>query len=155
MATLKYKMTWLTTWKYFPLYDRYIYNIASGLALWFVFGSLKPSNHYLFTLPMFMTVPLSIIGVIMLIIAMRQLGGRILMPFKLRDLLNDKQITYFPYDAKNVEGLKMTGIYSYTRNPMQAGVLLLILFGNPVYTIDRVIMCLVMGVGVIVGVMME
>ena len=34
MATLKYKISWLKSCKYFPLYDRYIYNIASGLCLW-------------------------------------------------------------------------------------------------------------------------
>ena len=34
MATLKYKLTWVTSCQYFALYDRYLYNIMSGICLW-------------------------------------------------------------------------------------------------------------------------
>lgn len=33
MATLMYKKAWFSRWKYFALYDRYVYNIISGIIL--------------------------------------------------------------------------------------------------------------------------
>lgn len=38
MATLKYKISWYNHFKYFVLYDRYLFNIASALALTFCFS---------------------------------------------------------------------------------------------------------------------
>jgi len=38
---------------------------------------------------------------------------------------------------------------------MQAGVLLLLIFGNGSYTVDRIVFIGVMALGVIIGVLME
>jgi protein-S-isoprenylcysteine O-methyltransferase Ste14 len=52
-------------------------------------------------------------------------------------------------------GLKVNGIYAYTRNPMQGAVIALIIFGNGVYTSERLLFVALMGIGVFVGVIME
>ena len=69
MATLKYKIAWFRNWYYFPLYDRYIYNIASGLCLWFLFANVKVTYSYLFTIPAWICIPVSLFGMFLFIIA--------------------------------------------------------------------------------------
>jgi protein-S-isoprenylcysteine O-methyltransferase Ste14 len=73
----------------------------------------------------------------------------------LKDILNSRTLTYGSYEAKNLEGLKQGGIYAYVRNPMQGAVLVMMVFGNGVYTTERVVYILTMGLGVIIGVFME
>lgn len=155
MATLKYKINWQSQFKHFVLYDRYIYNIASGLTLWFVFSQLEPSNIYLFTIPNWVCLPFKVAGICMLTLAMRQLGGRVMMPWSIRQILNEKLLSYVPYGTEHSSGLKTDGIYAISRNPMQAAALLLILFSNGRYTTEKVLFVVVMGVGVVVGVLME
>lgn len=155
MATLKYKMAWFSRWRYFAVYDRYAYNISSGLALWFIFANLKPCWHSLFTVPEWACLPLSLAAVGMLAKAMAELGGRIMMPYRLEDILRSRQLAFAPYEAKGMEGLKEGGVYAYVRNPMQGAVLVLMVFGNGVYTTERLLYVLVMGLGVVVGVLME
>jgi len=72
----------------------------------------------------------------------------------LHDLINSKEIVYDNYVSIKDDKLKTDGVYGYTRNPMQAGVLFLLIFGNGIYTIDRIIFIGVMGIGVVLGVMM-
>lgn len=72
----------------------------------------------------------------------------------MHDLINSKEIVYDNYVSIKDDKLKTDGVYGYTRNPMQAGVLFLLIFGNGIYTIDRIIFIGVMGIGVVLGVMM-
>lgn len=53
-----------------------------------------------------------------------------MMPYKMSNILHSKSITFLSYEATNLQGLKTDGIYAYSRNPMQAGALLVIVFGN-------------------------
>ena len=130
MATITFKITWFIRYKYFALYDRYIYNISASLALWYVFSNLQPSYHLICIIPIWVCVPFNIAGFVMLFYSIRQLGGRVMMPYKMSDILHSKTINYLSYEAKNLRGLKTDGIYAYSRNPMQAGALLLIVFGS-------------------------
>lgn len=59
------------------------------------------------------------------------------------------------YSRKSQEGLKVDGIYRWSRNPMQAGTLLLLLFASPILTIDKIIFTVVMVSGVLIGVIRE
>lgn len=63
MATLKYKVACVSRWKYFALYDRYMYNIMSGLCLWFIFHNLSPSYYYLFSIPVYLCVPACLLAI--------------------------------------------------------------------------------------------
>lgn len=78
-----------------------------------------------------------------------------MMPYQLKDILSSRTLTYGSYEAKGLEGLKQSGIYAYVRNPMQGAVLVMMIFGNGVYTTERVVYILTMGLGVIIGVFME
>ena len=91
----------------------------------------------------------------MLFYSIRQLGGRVMMPYKMSDILHSKTINFLSYEANNLRGLKTDGIYAYSRNPMQMGALLLIIFGNGPYTVERLLCVLLMVFGVIIGVLME
>lgn len=130
MATITYKITWFRRYKYFALYDRYIYNISASLTLWYVFNNLQPSYDLIYIIPTFICLPFNIVGLTMLFYSVKQLGGRVMMPYKLSNILSSKTINFLSYEAKNLQGLKTNGIYAYSRNPMQAGVLLVIIFGN-------------------------
>jgi len=83
------------------------------------------------------------------------LGGGILNPYKIRELISAKEIHYESYTSSKNDKLKTDGIYGYTRNPMQAGAVVLLIFGNGIYTIDRLIFVIVMCLGVVFGVLME
>ena len=60
-----------------------------------------------------------------------------------------------PYGHKAPGVIKKDGIYGWMRNPMQTGVLLILVTVGGVYTIDRLLFMAVMGGGVYVGVLME
>jgi protein-S-isoprenylcysteine O-methyltransferase Ste14 len=77
------------------------------------------------------------------------------MPYSLGDILNSKSVTYLPYDGKGFGGLKMNGVYSYVRHPLQCGLLSLLMFANGVYTVDKILHVIVMGAGIVIGVRME
>lgn len=155
MATLKYKNAWLKKWDYFPLYQRYIYNVLSGLCLWFIFANVKPSYGYIFSIPLWICIPLILLGVILLGLGIIALGDKIFNPFKLGDIFNSKQLTYVPYNVENIDNLKTNGIYSLVRHPIQGGFLLIIIFGNGVYTIDRAIFAIGFSTFILIGVIME
>jgi protein-S-isoprenylcysteine O-methyltransferase Ste14 len=91
----------------------------------------------------------------MLANSMIELGGRIMMPYKLNEIIHSRTLTYASYEANNLEGLKQSGIYAYVRNPMQGAVLIIIVFGNGIYTTERLVYILTMGLGVLIGVFME
>lgn len=86
---------------------------------------------------------------------MIELGDKIMMPFKLGDILNSKYLVYYPYESKNMEGIKKDGIYSCMRHPLQSGLLMLMIFGSGVYTIEKVLHLVVMVSGIVIGVLME
>lgn len=48
MATLMYKKAWFSRWKYFALYDRYVYNIISGIILILIVANMQPSHIVVF-----------------------------------------------------------------------------------------------------------
>lgn len=83
------------------------------------------------------------------------MGEKILMPYKIGDIFNAKYIKYDAYDATNLKGIKINGIYSYLRHPLQSGILLIMLFGDGIYTVDKIISLAIMGTGIIIGVLME
>jgi len=83
------------------------------------------------------------------------LGKQIMMPFSLRRLLNEKKLTIVPYETKRHTTLITSGVYGTVRHPMQSAVLLLIVFGNGTYTVERLIWTLINFSFVLIGVIME
>ncbi len=152
MSTIKYKLTIFKQIKAFVLYERYLYNIISSLILWWIYSNLEPTYDYVFTIPRYICIPLTILGVFFLARSEIELGDKILMPYKLDDILNSKSVTYIPYDRKGAEGLKMDGVYAWVRHPLQCGMLALLIFANGVYTVDKILNVVVMGAGVFIGV---
>ena len=90
MASIKYKVAWFSMSKHFALYDRYLFNIASSLTLWFIFSHVQPSFEEVFVLPIWLCIPLSLYGVVSLLLSFKELGKAIMIPFKLSDLINSK-----------------------------------------------------------------
>jgi protein-S-isoprenylcysteine O-methyltransferase Ste14 len=83
------------------------------------------------------------------------LGEKILMPYKIGDILNSKYLAYDSYENKGLTGIKTDGIYAYVRHPLQAGLLGMMMFMNGVYTTDKVLHLAIMGTGIIIGVFLE
>lgn len=81
MATLRYKLAWTKTIRWFPLYDRYFYNIASAVALLVIINSVQPCHELVFELPISACIVLAIGGVTLLTISIYSLGKGIFMPF--------------------------------------------------------------------------
>lgn len=98
---------------------------------------------------------LSLIGTVLYYWSLWQVGSTIIMPYKFTDLLYSKTVTYIPYGTKNQKGIITTGIYAYSRNPMQLALLLTISFGNGLYTIDRLIYVGIMCLFIVIGVNLE
>lgn len=48
-----------------------------------------------------------------------------------------------------------TGLYGYVRHPMQSSVIILLIFGSNVYTVDSLIFITVNILGIIIGVFFE
>ena len=134
MATLKYKVNWVNKWNYFALYDRYMYNVLSGIFLLITIGNMKPSYIHLFTIPRWICFPLTLIGVFFFVSANKVLGKVVMMPFSVRKIFNNKTIEIDPYEAKRHTTLITSGVYGLVRHPMQAGALLAILFCDGTYT---------------------
>ena len=78
-----------------------------------------------------------------------------MMPFELQDILNSKQLVIPKYGVKSIDKIEDTGLYGISRNPMQAGFLVLFLFGSNIYTVDRLIFIAVTTFGIVTGVFME
>ena len=97
MATLTYKVTWFTKWRYFALYDRYLYNISSGLILFLMLHNLQPTYDLLFTIPTYICLPFTFLGLYFIISGFNTLGHGIMMPFRVQTLLNNKFISITPY----------------------------------------------------------
>ena len=138
MATLKYKLAWMKCSKYFSLYDRYIYNIASAVCLWLICAFARPSFHLVFTIPLWVCIVFLVIGVIILIAGSWVLGS-VMSPISLDKILNDEELEIIPYDAQRHTNLVTTGIYGLIRHPLQSGVLFVIVFASGIYTIERII----------------
>jgi protein-S-isoprenylcysteine O-methyltransferase Ste14 len=155
MATLKYKISVFKQIRYFILYERYIYNITSSLTLWFIYANLEPAHIELFTLPSWVCIPCSLLALFLLVRSEIELGEKILMPYKVRDILNEKYLSINPYESKGLTGIKTDGIYAYVRHPLQAGLLGMMIFMSGVYTTDKVLHLAVMITGIVVGVLME
>ena len=98
MATLKYKVNWVSKWNYFALYDRYIYNVTSGMILILIIANMKPSNIYLFTIPRYICFPLALLGILSFLAANKVLGKQIMMPFSIKKIFNNKSIEIAPYE---------------------------------------------------------
>lgn len=155
MATLKYKTYWYSKSEYFALYDRYLYNLLSGLILWFIFANVKPSYHHLFTLPQLVCYPLKLIGFGLFVITSLDITASTLIPHKLSTILKDQEITILPYTTKQTSIIMTSGVYGLVRHPMQSGLILIMLFINNVYTTERVIFLVIMISFVVFGVLKE
>ncbi len=66
---------------------------------------------------------------------MKVVGKGIMMPYKLNQLLTENYLETKPYEALKSTNLTTRGVYGVMRHPMQAGALLMIIFGNGVYTL--------------------
>ena len=113
------------------------------------------SSNVLFNIPVWICLPLSLAGAVFYYWSLWQVGSTILMPYKLSDLLYSKTVSYIPYGTTNRKGIIASGIYAYTRNPMQAGLILSIGFAHGLYTVDRLIYVGVMWLFIFVGVFLE
>lgn len=156
MATLTYKLAWLRRNPYFSLYDRYVYNVASGVTLGGVIMHLKPSSYLpIFSISGWVCVPLALGGALVMLRAMKVVGRGIMMPYRLGQILNDSEVEVKSYEAKKSTDLTVKGVYGLVRHPMQAGVLLMIIFGNGHYNLERLLFVGTMVLFVVVGVLME
>jgi protein-S-isoprenylcysteine O-methyltransferase Ste14 len=136
MATLTFKLKCLRQYPYFALYDRYLYNVVSGITLAGIIVHLKPSSHLLLlVVPTWVCLPLTLAGAFLLLRAMKVVGKGIMMPYKLNQLLTENYLETKPYEALKSTNLTTRGVYGVMRHPMQAGALLMIIFGNGVYTL--------------------
>lgn len=98
MATLKYKLKWLSSSKYFPLYDRYIYNVASGITILAMVYNLKPTHiPILYTIPAYICIPLSLLGFYLFAAAMYTFRRLIFLPYSPSAILNSTQLQIIPY----------------------------------------------------------
>jgi len=88
MATLKYKLAWVTSCTYFALYDRYIYNIMSGACLWIMCAYLEPSYILIFSIPMWVSLLFMAVGIFFLIAGSISLGS-VMMPIPFDKIVND------------------------------------------------------------------
>ena len=86
---------------------------------------------------------------------MKTLGSGIMMPYPVKKIINDKELEIIPYEATRSTRLITTGIYGQIRHPIQAGALLLLAFGNGVYTTERLLCVLVMSIFILIGVILE
>ena len=69
--------------------------------------------------------------------------------------MNNKVLEVEPYEERRHTNLIVTGVYGTIRHPMQSGALLLLIFGNGVYTKEVLLFNSVMALFVIIGVLME
>ena len=78
-----------------------------------------------------------------------------MFPFKIKDVLFSKEVEMAAYDSVSDEDLIDTGLYGICRHPMQASLVILLIFGSNVFTYDHLIFSAVHLAGIIVGVIME
>ena len=90
MASLLFKKTMLAFSESYILYDRYIYNISSGVTLWLIVSNLRPKYELLLSLPLWIWAPLTALGMLLIMKAILELGGAIMMPFSFQKIVNDK-----------------------------------------------------------------
>ena len=62
MSGFKWKLRTSNLWSMYPTYERLFYNIISSLLLIFILEFQKPNTLVLFTLPLAVCLPLSLIG---------------------------------------------------------------------------------------------
>ena len=97
MASIKYKLTWFSLTKKFVIYDRYVFNVISGLTLWLMYSQVKPSYEEVFVLPLWLCFPLNLWGFVYFFLSFKELGKTIFVPFSLGDLINGKKLVYQHY----------------------------------------------------------
>jgi protein-S-isoprenylcysteine O-methyltransferase Ste14 len=78
----------------------------------------------------------------------------VMMPFHFYDILYGDHLQVPPYGVRRETKLATSGIYGYIRHPLQSGALSLIIFGNGVYTTERLIFVGLNVVMVVIGVLM-
>lgn len=85
-------------------------------------------------------------------ISIIKLGGSIFNPYSISQILTGKSVDFEGYTVQNNTNLVTSGLYSYCRHPMQASVMVLLLFASNIYTIDRLVFIFVHLVGIVIGV---
>jgi hypothetical protein len=67
MARLNFKIQCQNIWPNFPIYERLIYNFTSSLLILLVLEYQSPQKYYFFTLPLWICIPLTIMGLFFMI----------------------------------------------------------------------------------------
>lgn len=95
MAMIIFKVKLERLYPRYPLYERFIYNMASSVAEIVILASARPvSDHstLVFTTPMYFNAPITLIASGCLLASILRLGGDIFSPFPIRNLLFNTHI---------------------------------------------------------------
>ena len=158
MALISFKQTLKSFYHKSPIYQRYLYNIASCWCYLLILSFVQPislPSEIVFKIPSFIWISLTIIGLFFLLHSTLTFGGEIFNPFPISKVLTSPVLTVYEDDARSELGLKTDGLYGIVRHPMQLGGLLLFSFGYPEYTVDRVVFIVVNVMGILMGVYFE
>ena len=67
MARLNFKIQCQKIWPNFPVYERHIYNFVSSLLILLVLEYQSPQNYVVFTLPLWVCIPFTILGLFFMV----------------------------------------------------------------------------------------
>ena len=154
MSHMAFKRTMAGLYPKYPLHQRNIFNITSSLLYIFILNSVKPisdSGKAIFVLPFWLTSSLGVLGLISFALSFVAIGVDLFNPFSLKELVYGEKITLYPDDYPVNVGLCTTGVFGIIRHPMQFGLLFSITFSGNVYTMDRLIVCLMNLLGILAG----
>jgi hypothetical protein len=90
MATLGWKKFIINIWPNYLFFDRLIFNITSSALLYYVLDIQEPQNYVLFTIPIYITIPLTIIGFYFYVDSNIQLKENIFIPYSFKALMQEK-----------------------------------------------------------------
>jgi protein-S-isoprenylcysteine O-methyltransferase Ste14 len=123
-----------------------------------IFIYAKPvsaSNSNMFITPVVMNYVISGLAALLFLTSQIQLGVDIFSPYPLSAILGAQFIEVEEYGKAAEVGLVSNGVYGLCRHPMQASVILLLLFSSNIYTVDRLIFIVVNCAGIFMGVFYE
>lgn len=137
MSGFKWKLRTSNLWSMYPTYERLFYNIISSLLLIFILEYQKPNTLVLFTLPLAVCMPLSLIGFGLFIGSNLQMERSIFLPYHWSELFNSRQVQLKDndFDKTSEVGITIKGVYSLMRHPMQCGLWLSYTFGSNIFSL--------------------
>ena len=154
MADLAFKKALTNIYPLYPIFERYLFNIAAALLFIFFTTHCSIGNHALFVFPKIL-LAVNIVGVPLLLVSHLQMATNILLPFPIVDLIYNTELSFELEPTQKKRGLTTKGTFGICRNPMYAGMILLLIGTSRVLTVDRLIFDTLMFIGIVYGVLRE